>query len=82
MSTKADVNVRPPRSRPGKRKLLRVAVISGLGLVAVLIGLGLYLNSGSFRETVRQRVIGELHQMTGGNGGGRVVYLEALHIAL
>ena len=30
------------------------------------MGLGLYLNSDSFRETVRQRVIAELRQMTGG----------------
>ena len=40
MSTKADVHVAPPRSRPGKRKLRRLAVITGLALVVVLVGAG------------------------------------------
>ena len=31
-----------------------------------MAGVLIYLNSGSFRETVRQRVIAELRQMTGG----------------
>ncbi|MCU1219340.1 MAG: hypothetical protein JWN42_537 [Candidatus Angelobacter sp.] len=35
-----------------------------LGLL--LVGLLMYLNSGSFREAVRQRVMAELRQMTGG----------------
>jgi translocation and assembly module TamB len=66
MSTNTGVNTAPPTGRSGKRKLRRLAVITGLVLVAVLIGLGFYLNSDSFRETIRQRVIAELRQMTGG----------------
>jgi translocation and assembly module TamB len=56
-----------PVPRPGKkRKLRRLAAITGLLLLVVLVALGFYLNSDSFRETVRQRVIAELRQMTGG----------------
>ena len=67
MSTGTDVNIAPPPpARTRKRRLRRLVVITGLVLVVVLIGLGFYLNSDSFRETVRQRVIAELRQMTGG----------------
>src|ERR1700686_3131110 len=66
MSTKAEINIAPPAMTTKKRKLWRLLVITGLALVLVLVGLGFYLNSNSFRESVRQRVIAELHQMTGG----------------
>ena len=64
MSAKTDINIEPPATKP--RRLRRVLVIAGLLLVVALVGVGIYLNSDSFRETVRQRVITELRQMTGG----------------
>jgi len=66
MSSKTDVNVAPPPTPTKKRKLLRLLILAGLALALLLLGLLFYLNSGSFRETVRQRVISELRQMTGG----------------
>ena len=65
MSTKAEINIAPPIIPAKKRKLRRLLILTGLALVVVLVGLGFYLNSNSFRETVRQRVIAELRQMTG-----------------
>jgi translocation and assembly module TamB len=59
-----EANQSPPRAR--KRKLLRLAAAAAVIVLAALIGLGFYLNSDAFRETVRRRVIAELHQMTGG----------------
>lgn len=55
----------PKVSPPKKRKFRRTKIICVLvlGLVA---GLAIYLNSDSFRETVRRRVVAELEQMTGG----------------
>lgn len=67
MSSETDVSMAPPTTPVKKRKLLRVLVIGCLALTLLLIGLAIYLNSGSFRETVRQRVIAELRQMTGGS---------------
>jgi translocation and assembly module TamB len=64
MSTKAEINIAPPATRP--RKFRRMLIVAGLLLVILAVGLGFYLNSDSFRETVRQRVIAELRQMTGG----------------
>ena len=66
MSSKTDVNVAPPPTPTKKRKLRRLLILAGLALALLLLGLLFYLNSGSFRETVRQRVISELRQMTGG----------------
>src|SRR5579859_6210445 len=66
MSTSTDLNVATPAKSGRKRKLLRLLIISGLGLIIVLVAGYFYLNSDSFRETVRQRVILELRQMTGG----------------
>ncbi|MGZ4858092.1 MAG: translocation/assembly module TamB domain-containing protein [Candidatus Angelobacter sp.] len=66
MSSKTDVNIAPPATPTKKRKLRRLLIITALTLAPLLAGLVFYLNSGSFRETVRQRVIAELRQMTGG----------------
>jgi translocation and assembly module TamB len=66
MSTSTDLNVATQAKSGRKRKLRRLLIISGLGLIVVLVAGFFYLNSDSFRETVRQRVILELRQMTGG----------------
>ncbi|MGB8129720.1 MAG: translocation/assembly module TamB domain-containing protein [Candidatus Angelobacter sp.] len=66
MSSKTDVNIAPPATPAKKRKLTRFVILAGLALAIVTIGILIYLNSGSFRETVRRRVIAELRQMTGG----------------
>ena len=66
MSTSTDLNIAAPAKSGRKRKLRRLLIISGLGLIVVLVAGFFYLNSDSFRETVRQRVILELRQMTGG----------------
>jgi translocation and assembly module TamB len=65
MSTTTEVNIAPA---PGvkKRKLRKVIILTLLVLVVLLAGAIFYLNSDAFRESVRQRVIAELHQMTGG----------------
>ncbi len=53
-----------PAAPPKKRRFRWVrAFILLLGTVA---GLAIYLNSDSFRETVRARVVAELERMTGG----------------
>jgi translocation and assembly module TamB len=66
MSAKTEVNIAPPTPGVKKRKLRKVMLITGLVLVVLLAGAFFYLNSDAFRESVRQRVIAELHQMTGG----------------
>src|ERR1051326_6709717 len=66
MSSKTDVNIAPSATPAKKRKLRRVIILTGLALAVIAIGALIYLNSDSFRETVRQKVIAELRQMTGG----------------
>src|SRR5258708_4393247 len=66
MSSKTDVNIAPLPTPTKKHKLRRLLIRTGLAFALFLVGLLFYLNSGSFRETVRQRVISELRQMTGG----------------
>jgi len=66
MSSKTDVNIATPPTPTKKRNLRRLFILAGLAIGLLLVGLLFYLNSGSFRETVRQRVISELRQMTGG----------------
>ena len=66
MSSKTDIDIAPPATPAKKRKLTRFLILSCLVLAAVMAGVFFYLNSGSFRETVRQTVIAELRQMTGG----------------
>lgn len=51
---------------PQKRRLRRVLAAVVLVVMVVLAGLFIYLNSNSFRETVRLRVISDLQRMTGG----------------
>jgi len=64
MSTKIEENIAPPPVRA--RKLRRVLVVAGAVLILLLIAGVIYFNSDGFRQSVRQRVIAELHQMTGG----------------
>ena len=66
MSSKTDVNIVPPATPAKRRKLRRFVIFSCLALVVLVVGFLIYLNSSSFRETVRQGVITELRQMTGG----------------
>jgi translocation and assembly module TamB len=66
MSSKTEVNIAPPATPAKKRTLRRFVIFTCLALAVVVTGFWVYLNSGSFRETVRQRVIAELQQMTGG----------------
>jgi len=53
-----------PKSN-AKRKLIRQAVI-GLTLLALFVGAGWYLTSPQFRELVRQRLVTQLEDITGG----------------
>jgi translocation and assembly module TamB len=64
MSTSTEINIAPPAVRP--RRFRRVLIVLGLVFVALMAGLLFYLNSNSFRESVRQRVLTELRHMTGG----------------
>ncbi|HEX3153988.1 MAG TPA: hypothetical protein VHV32_05150, partial [Candidatus Angelobacter sp.] len=66
MSSKTDVNIAPPATPAKKRKLTGFVILAGLALAIATVGVLIYLNSGSFRETVRQKVITELGRMTGG----------------
>ena len=66
MSSKTDVDIAPSATPAKRRKLRRFVISSCLALVVLVVGLLIYLNSSSFRETVLQRVITELRQMTGG----------------
>jgi translocation and assembly module TamB len=66
MSSRTDINIASPATPTKKHTLRRLLFLTGLGLLVVFLGLVWYLNSGSFRETVRHRVIAELRQMTGG----------------
>jgi translocation and assembly module TamB len=66
MSSKTDVDIAPPPLPAKKRKLRRFVIFTSLALAVIVAGFLMYLNSGSFREIVRQRVITELRRMTGG----------------
>jgi translocation and assembly module TamB len=81
MSSKTDINIAPPATPAKKPKLTRFVIFSCLALAIVVAGLLFYLNSGSFREIIRQRVIAQLRQMTGGKAEvGSVTWnLSALH---
>ncbi|PYY19239.1 MAG: hypothetical protein DMG60_05145 [Acidobacteria bacterium] len=52
-------------SKPSRRSRWIKLGIS-IGLVTAVTSLILYLNSGSFRDRVRQRLVGELEKVTGG----------------
>jgi translocation and assembly module TamB len=66
MSSKTDINIASAATPTKKRRFRRLLIITGLALALLFVGLVFYLNSGSFRETIRRRVIAELRQMTGG----------------
>lgn len=54
-----------PDTSPRKRRFRWPLAILSV-LLLVLVGLALYINSDSFRETVRSRVVAELERVTGG----------------
>src|SRR5262245_29813364 len=49
-----------------KRRFKWVLAVLGFSLLGLLVGLAIYLNSDSFRERVRARVVAQLERMTGG----------------
>lgn len=57
---------RAGKKNPRFKKLRRIRNIISLLLLSLVIGLLLFLNSSSFQERVRQRVIAELELVTGG----------------
>jgi translocation and assembly module TamB len=56
----------PVVAAPKKRKLRRRLAWAAFVFFVVFAGLAIYLNSNSFRETVRLRVVADLQRMTGG----------------
>ena len=66
MTAKTGTLVAPPPAAKKKRRWpFRLAVFF-LIFLAVFAGLAFYLNSGSFRQRVRARVVADLERMTGG----------------
>ncbi|HZD93544.1 MAG TPA: hypothetical protein VE133_04775, partial [Candidatus Sulfotelmatobacter sp.] len=67
MTLKTDLEVAVPPVHTGKKRrwLRRLAIVAAV-LLALLAGLAFYLNSDSFRQTVRARVISDLERMSGG----------------
>src|SRR5579884_1112626 len=65
MTTKTESNVSPPVVKK-IRRYWRLFYVAGLFLLLCINFLIIYLNSNSFRETVRRRVIADLERMTGG----------------
>jgi translocation and assembly module TamB len=67
MTPNAQTVVAAPPASKGKKRRLRLALLVAVAALAVLVaGLALYLNSDSFRETMRARVVAELERATGG----------------
>ncbi|HKR97670.1 MAG TPA: hypothetical protein VJW55_19995, partial [Candidatus Angelobacter sp.] len=67
MTPNTQTEVTTPSAGTGKkRRFRRVLVIAALVLLVLLSGLAIYLNSDSFHETVRARVITDLERATGG----------------
>src|SRR5258708_34163220 len=62
----SQVKASPVKVSPPKKRKSRRGKIIGLLLLGLIAGLAIYLNSDSFRETVRSRVVAELERMTGG----------------
>jgi translocation and assembly module TamB len=56
----------PTASKGKKRRYRRAFAVIALVFLVLLGGLAIYLNSDSFRETVRARVVAELQRATGG----------------
>ena len=57
---------RPGRKPPRSKRLKRIRNTITLLMLSLVIGLLLFLNSNSFQDRVRQRVIAELELVTGG----------------
>ena len=55
-----------PEKATRKRRFKWVQAVIGVVLLCAVVGLAFYLNSDSFREIVRARVVDELERMTGG----------------
>ncbi|HET9364884.1 MAG TPA: translocation/assembly module TamB domain-containing protein, partial [Candidatus Angelobacter sp.] len=66
MTQNTQIEVATPAGTGKKRRFRRVLVIAALVLLVLLGGLAIYLNSDSFHETVRARVIADLQRATGG----------------
>ncbi|HKV91915.1 MAG TPA: translocation/assembly module TamB domain-containing protein [Candidatus Angelobacter sp.] len=66
MTPNTQTEVATPAGRGKKRRFRRGLAIAALVLLVLLGGLAIYLNSDSFRETVRARVIADLERATGG----------------
>jgi translocation and assembly module TamB len=56
----------PEKTAGTKRRFKLAQALVGVVLLGVVVGLGLYLNSESFRQRVRGRIVAELERMTGG----------------
>ncbi|HKD79870.1 MAG TPA: translocation/assembly module TamB domain-containing protein [Candidatus Angelobacter sp.] len=56
----------PPAGTKKKRGFRRAFALAAILLILLLGGVAIYLNSDSFRETVRARVVSELERATGG----------------
>ena len=67
MTPNTQTAVAAPEAAQGKkRRYLRAFAVIALVFLAMVGGLAIYLNSDSFRETVRRRVVSELERATGG----------------
>ncbi|HZS27239.1 MAG TPA: hypothetical protein VFB76_08400, partial [Candidatus Angelobacter sp.] len=66
MTPNTQTEVATPAGTGKKRRFRRMLAIAALVLLGLLGGLAIYLNSDSFRETVRARMIADLERATGG----------------
>ena len=67
MTTNAQTMIaEPPSSAGKKRRSWRWLLVIAIVLLALAGGLLIYLNSDSFRKTVRARVVADLERATGG----------------
>src|SRR4051794_35420176 len=60
------VVVAAPPAQKKKRRWLKLLAIVMAVFLALLAGVVFYLNTGSFRQSVRARVVADLERMTGG----------------
>ena len=66
MKTLADIAVAPPPAQKKKRRWLNRLLALAAVLLVLFAALAWYLNTDSFREKVRARVVADLERMTGG----------------